>query len=159
MCKRRQSIYFIYLLRFAFSALTLLAGRQDEHPASKNWVTGCWCGCLSWSEVQIVCMWSSWCHCHSKTPSSLASFKSRVMVLPFWYQLTQIVLETRPLNGCSSSSLFIMTSYTRYKVTRLRRGRFCPRELSWQIDTCSVHDKFLQIKKVMKIGSVFALKI
>jgi len=40
---------------------------------------------------------------HPKTPSSLASFKSR-LVLPYWYQLTQVVLEKRPLNGCSSSS-------------------------------------------------------
>ena len=24
------------------------------------------------------------------------------MVLPFWYRLTQVVLEKRPLNGCSS---------------------------------------------------------
>jgi len=39
---------------------------------------------------------------HPETPSSLASFKSR-LVLPFWYRLTQIVLEIRPLNGCSSS--------------------------------------------------------
>ena len=39
----------------------------------------------------------------SKTPSPLASFKSR-LVSPFWYQLTQVVLEKRPLNGCSSSS-------------------------------------------------------
>ena len=37
---------------------------------------------------------------HPKTPSSLASFKFR-LVLPFWYQLTQVVLEKRPLNGCS----------------------------------------------------------
>jgi len=29
---------------------------------------------------------------HPKTPSSLASFKSR-LVLPFWYWLTQVVLE------------------------------------------------------------------
>ena len=55
-----------------------------------------------WSEVQIVCIWSSWCHCHPQTPSSLASFKSR-LVLPFWYQLTQVVLEKRPLNSSSSS--------------------------------------------------------
>ena len=33
---------------------------------------------------------------HPKTTSSLASFKSR-LVLPFWYQLTQVVLEKRPL--------------------------------------------------------------
>ena len=37
----------------------------------------------------------------SQTPSSLASFKSSP-VLPFWYQLTQVVLEKRPLNWCSS---------------------------------------------------------
>ena len=45
-----------------------------------------------WSEVQIVCIWSSWCHRHPQTTSSLASFKSR-LVLPFWYRLTQVVLE------------------------------------------------------------------
>jgi len=44
---------------------------------------------------------SGWCHCHPKTLSSLASFKSRP-VLPIWYWLTQVVLEKRPLNGCSS---------------------------------------------------------
>jgi len=36
-----------------------------------------------WSEVQVVCIW----HLHPKTPSSLALFKSR-LVLPFWYWLT-----------------------------------------------------------------------
>ena len=41
--------------------------------------------------------------CIPKPPSSLASFKSR-LVLPFWYLLTKVVLEKRPLNGCSSSS-------------------------------------------------------
>ena len=54
-----------------------------------------------WSEVQIVCIWSSWCHCRPQTLSSLASFKSR-LVLPFCYRLTQAVLEKRPLNGYSS---------------------------------------------------------
>ena len=29
---------------------------------------------------------------HTKTPSSLASYKSR-LVIPFWYQITQVVLE------------------------------------------------------------------
>ena len=31
---------------------------------------------------------------------SLASFKSR-LVLPFWYWLSQVVLENKLLNGCS----------------------------------------------------------
>jgi len=48
-----------------------------------------------WSEVH-TCIWPSWRHCHSL---SLASVKSR-LVLPFWYRLTQVVLEKGPLNGC-----------------------------------------------------------
>ena len=48
-----------------------------------------------WSEGQ-TCIWPSWCHCHSL---SLASVKSRLF-LPFWYQLTQVVLENGPLNRC-----------------------------------------------------------
>ena len=48
-------------------------------------------------------------HCHpNKTPSSLASFKSR-LVVPFWYRLIQVVLEKRPLNCCSSSSSSAIT--------------------------------------------------
>jgi len=39
---------------------------------------------------------------HPKTPSSFASFKSR-LVLPFWYRFTLNVLEKRSLNGCNSS--------------------------------------------------------
>ena len=48
-----------------------------------------------------TCIWPTWCHCHSL---SLAPVKSR-LVLPFWYRLTQVVLEKRPLNGCSISEL------------------------------------------------------
>ena len=88
----------------SFSALTLLVGHQEEHLACKNWVMRCWCGradCIAPSgAIQIVCILFSWCHCHPKTPSSLAL----MLVLPFWCWLTQVVLEKRPLNGCSSSS-------------------------------------------------------
>jgi len=31
----------------AFSALSLLVGRQEGHPVCKNWVVGCWRGYLS----------------------------------------------------------------------------------------------------------------
>ena len=37
---------------------------------------------------------------HPKTPSSLASLKSRP-VLPFWCRVTQVFLEKRSFNGCS----------------------------------------------------------
>ena len=43
-----ECIAVLYSLStFVFSALTLLVGRQEEHPACKNWVTRCWCGYLS----------------------------------------------------------------------------------------------------------------
>ena len=79
----------------AFSALTLLVGRQEGHPACKK-MSGEVLAWLSvWSEVQ-TCIWPSWCHCHSL---SLASVKSR-LVLPFRYWLTQAVPDKGPLNGC-----------------------------------------------------------
>jgi len=61
--------------------------------------------------VQIVCVWSSWCHCHPQIPSSLASFKSR-LILPTWYWLTHFVLEKRSLNGCGS--VVVVVWYTTY---------------------------------------------
>ena len=79
----------------AFSALTLLVGRQEGHPACKK-LSGRVLAWLSvWSKVQ-TCIWPSWCHCHSL---SLASVKSR-FVLPFWYRLTWVVPKKGPLNGC-----------------------------------------------------------
>ena len=78
----------------AFSALTLLVGQQEGHPACKKteW----------WGAGMVICLerdadltWPSWCKCHSL---SLASVKSR-LVLPFWYRLTQVVLDKGPLNG------------------------------------------------------------
>ena len=83
-----------------------------------------------WSKVQIVCIWSSWCHCRPKTPSSLALFESR-LILPFWYRLTQIVLEKRPLNGCSSSSYGAIWPLNVLKVPlRLRPTRSATKCLS-----------------------------
>jgi len=43
----------------AFSALTLLVGRQEEHPAYKKLSDEVLVWLSVWSEVQIVCIWSS----------------------------------------------------------------------------------------------------
>jgi len=49
-----------------------------------------------WSEVQMICIWFSWCHCHP-----IISCISKIQNgLSFWYQSTQVVLEKRPLNVC-----------------------------------------------------------
>ena len=79
----------------AFSALTLLVGRQEGHPACKKLSGGVLAWLSVWSEVQ-TCIWPSRFHCHSL---SLTSVKSR-LVLSFWYQLTQVVPEKGPVNGC-----------------------------------------------------------
>ena len=77
----------------AFSALTLLVGRQEGHPACKK--------TEQWGAGMVICLergadLPSRFHCHSL---SLASAKSR-LVLPFWYRLTRVVLDKGPLNRC-----------------------------------------------------------
>ena len=50
---------FIYLFIIcAFSALTLLVGRQEEHPACKKQSGGVLAWLSVWSEVQ-TCIWPS----------------------------------------------------------------------------------------------------
>ena len=74
---------------------TLLVGRQKEHPACKKLSGGVLVWLSVWSEVQS-CIWPSWCHCHALP---LASVKAGLVLL-FWYWLTWVVLEKRPLNVC-----------------------------------------------------------
>jgi len=44
---------------FAFSALTLLVGHQEENPASKKLIDEVLAWLSAWSEVQMICIWSS----------------------------------------------------------------------------------------------------
>ena len=72
----------------AFSALTLLVGWQEGHPARKNMSDEVLAWLSVWSEVQMTCIWSGWCHCH---PIISASEK------PEWFILLvpayQVVME------------------------------------------------------------------
>jgi len=70
----------------AFSALMLLVGQQEGHPA--------------------CCWW----HYHSL---SLASVKSR-LVLSFWYWLTRVVLDKGLLNGCVCVCVCVCLCCQRY---------------------------------------------
>jgi len=76
LAELRLSLQCIAFNVVAFSALTLLIGRQEGHPAYKK-LSGRVLAWLSvWSELQ-TCIRPSWCHCHSL---SLASVKSRLVV-------------------------------------------------------------------------------
>jgi len=113
----------------AFSALTLLVGWQEGHPACKKLSGGVLAWLSVWSEVQ-TCIWSSWCYCHSL---SLASVKSR-LVLPFWYRPTQVVPDKGPLNVCvlwTEKQMFaVMNIYGKKHCFRLqtpKKSRFLHR--------------------------------
>ena len=54
----------------AFSALTLLVGRQEGHPACKKLSGGVLAWLSVWSEVQTG-IWPSWCQCHSLSLASV----------------------------------------------------------------------------------------
>jgi len=53
-----------YYMLNAFSALTLLVGRQEGHPVCKKLSDGVLMWLSVWSEVQ-TCIRPSWCHYHS----------------------------------------------------------------------------------------------
>ena len=96
-------VFFLLLLWHVPSVLwrCWLGGRKGIRPV-KNLSGGVLAWLSVWSEVQ-TCIWPSWCHCYSL---SLAPVKSR-LVLPFWYRLTQVVLEKRPLIGCSKKMVVV----------------------------------------------------
>jgi len=68
-------------------------GRKGIGPV-KNWAVGCWHGYLSGAQCRLAYGPADATH-----SLSLASVKSR-LVLPFWYQLTRVVPDKGPLNGC-----------------------------------------------------------
>jgi len=74
------------VLYIAFSALTLLVGRQEGHPACKNWVMGCWRGYLSWARCRLA-----YGPADATATHHLLLQYNPEFVLPFWYRLTRVV--------------------------------------------------------------------
>jgi len=114
---------FIPFSAFPFSALTLLVGRQEGHPACKNWVVGCWCGYL--------CRLASDPADATATHLSLASVKSR-LVPPFWYRLTWVVPEKGPLNGCVCVCVCFITDTPMQRFSSQQNRNECMRtQIMW----------------------------
>jgi len=86
---RKQLLYNFLLTNndISFSALMLSVGQQEGHLDCKKWVAACWHGC---GKVQI-CIWPSWCHCHSLSLAPVNPDLFSFLVLPLWCQLTWVV--------------------------------------------------------------------
>jgi len=76
MSATATAIDFRFCIVVAFSALTLLVGRQGEHTDCKNYLSGVRCRLLAYGLADATAPQTP------PPPSSFASFKSRV-VLPF----------------------------------------------------------------------------
>jgi len=98
------SLFFMPSVLFAFSALTLLVGRQEDHLACKKLSGGVLAWLSVWSEVQM--------HIAQLMPLPLTvSCFSKIQIdLPFWYRLTQVVPDKGPLNGCVCVYIYIYFS-------------------------------------------------
>ena len=88
------------MLCYAFSALTLLVGRQEGHPACKK--------TERWGAGMVICL-ERGADLHGPadaiaTRCLFALVKSR-LVLPFWYRLTWVVQDKGPLNRCVCLSM------------------------------------------------------
>jgi len=78
----------------------LLVGRQEGHPACEKLSGEILAGLSVWSEVQMICIWSSWCHCHSIISCSRSNTEWFTFLAPAYPGCS----GKRPLNRCSSSS-------------------------------------------------------
>jgi len=67
----------------------LLVGQQEGHLACKNWVVGCWHGCLSGATCTDL-------HMAQLMPLPLTK-----LVLPFWYWLTRVDPDKGLLDMCA----------------------------------------------------------
>ena len=77
------------MAQYPFSALTLLVGQQEGHPACKKtewWVAGVVICLVRGADLHMAQL--------MPLPLTVSSVKSR-LVLPFWYRLTHVVPEER----------------------------------------------------------------
>jgi len=95
----------------SFSALTLLVGRQEGHPACKK--------TEQWGAGVVVCL-ERGADLHMAQliplPLTVSCFSKIRLVLPSWYQLTRVVPDKVPLNGC----VFIIATFYLFSSATLR---------------------------------------
>jgi len=95
----------------AFSALTLLAGRQEWHPACKKtewWGAGvviCLERCVDLHLAQMMPL-----------PLTVSCSNKIQIVFPFWYRLTWVVPDKGPLNACAPACMCVCVHVTIFRL-------------------------------------------
>ena len=87
---KKQQLFFSYSCTYivAFSALTLLVGRQEGHAAHKNLSDEVLAWLSVWNKVQRLA------YGPADATATLSSLLQKIQNgLSFWYQPTQVVLE------------------------------------------------------------------
>ena len=102
-----------------------------------------------WSVVQMIFIWSRWCHCH---PSSLASVKSRMVYLS-GASLPRLSWK-RPLNVCVCVCVcsYLGDQMCHYHKYNENETRVSPVMLSTGLALCSCIPKWLYAGLVMCIA-------
>jgi len=149
---------------FAFSALMLLVGWREEHPACKKWVMKYWRGYLSRASWK----WFAYGPANATaTPSSLASLKSR-MVLPFWCQLgvnryskfEELAFTVAGPSVCNSLPIDIhhIPNITIFK-RHLKTDPFNRYSNTWALSHFMFHSGFIPWTSVICNGQFFVTSV
>ena len=143
-CKRQVTwrysfcVYFVlWYISFdwwmhAFSALTLLVGRQEGHPACKK--------TEQWGAGVVICLGRS-ADLHMAQlmplPLTVSCFSKIQIGLPFWYRLTWVVPDKGPLNGYVVNAWFCCVRCSFFSPFLWRVGRKTTTQSSIQTNRCS----------------------
>jgi len=99
-----------------------LDGRKDIWPVKKL-SGGVWAWLSVWSKVQMICMWSKWCHCH---PIISCFVKTQNGYL-FRSGLPMLSWKKRLLNGCSVAVVVLLSIFYQFLID------FCCILLYWPL--------------------------
>ena len=109
------------------------------------------------SEVQTVCIWSSWCHCIPK-PRHLMRHLNPDWFLPFSYRLTLVVLGKRPLTDVVVVVVpaYVICTYlnTRTKPAMVNRS-WC---LALETGLCNMaFSRYSSVSMVVRTGALLTM--
>jgi len=118
-----------------FSALTLLVGRQEGHPACKKteW----------WGTGVVICLeQGADLHMAQLMPLLLTvSCFSKIQIgLPFWYRLTWVVPDKGPLNSCFFFNMAVMQQCINMQHRRIETEQLLPQFTIFQLQLLLAQD-------------------